>query len=72
LLGAVVAGILPWPTLAALASLIPAAGAARDLFRYAAEPGRLAPAIRATIGAAALHGLLLAIGLMAARFMAPA
>jgi 1,4-dihydroxy-2-naphthoate octaprenyltransferase len=72
LLGAVAAGILPWPTLAALVSLIPAAGAARDLFRHAAEPGRLASAIRATIGAAALHGLLLAIGLMAARFMAPA
>lgn len=72
LIGAVVAGVLPWPVLAALASLVPAAGAARDLFRYAAEPGRLAPAIRATIGAASLHGLLLAVGLTAARFMASA
>lgn len=67
LVGAVVAGVLPWPALAALASLIPAAGATRDLFRHAAQPGRLAPAIRATIGAAALHGLLLAAGLVAAR-----
>jgi 1,4-dihydroxy-2-naphthoate polyprenyltransferase len=67
LIGAVVAGILPWPTLIALASLVPAAGGARGLFRCAAAPARLAPAIRATIGAATLHGLLLASGLAAAR-----
>lgn len=67
LIGAVVARVLPWPALMALASLIPAAGATRGLFRYAATPKRLAPAIRATIGAASLHGLLLAGGLAAAR-----
>jgi len=72
LIGAVVAGALPWPALAALASLVPAAGAARDLLRHAAEPRRLAPAIRATIGAALLHGLLLAAGLTAARLLAAA
>ena len=72
LIGAVAVGALPWPALAALASLVPTAGAARDLLRYAAEPGRLAPAIRATIGAAVLHGLLLAVGLTAAHWLAVA
>jgi 1,4-dihydroxy-2-naphthoate octaprenyltransferase len=62
---------LPWPTLMALASVVPAAAGARELFKYVAEPHRLAPAIRATIGAALLHGLLLATGLVVARlFMA--
>jgi 1,4-dihydroxy-2-naphthoate octaprenyltransferase len=69
LIGTVVARILPWPALIALASLVPAAGATRELFRYAAAPTRLAPAIRATIGAASLHGLLLATGLVAARLL---
>ena len=67
LIGAVLARALPWPTLAALASIIPATVAARGLFQHVAEPRLLAPAIRATIGAALLHGLLLAVGLVAAR-----
>jgi 1,4-dihydroxy-2-naphthoate octaprenyltransferase len=55
------------PSLAALASAVPAARAVHELFQHAAEPQQLAPAIRATIGAAALHGLLLAAGLAGAR-----
>jgi 1,4-dihydroxy-2-naphthoate octaprenyltransferase len=50
----------------ALASLVPAAAslaAMRVLYRYAAEPQALAPAIKMTILAAALHGLLLAAAL---------
>jgi 1,4-dihydroxy-2-naphthoate polyprenyltransferase len=70
LIGAVLIRTLPWPTLLALASVIPAASAARELFQHATEPRRLAPAIRATIGAALLHGLLLAVGLVAARLFA--
>jgi 1,4-dihydroxy-2-naphthoate octaprenyltransferase len=71
LIGAVLMRALPWPTLMALASVVPAAAGARELFKYVAEPHRLAPAIRATIGAALLHGLLLATGLVVARlFMA--
>jgi 1,4-dihydroxy-2-naphthoate octaprenyltransferase len=66
---AVLARALPWPALAALASLVPATGAARGLFRHTGEPSRLAPAIRATIGAASLHGALLAASLVAARWL---
>ncbi|HEY5308466.1 MAG TPA: prenyltransferase [Casimicrobiaceae bacterium] len=60
-------GILPWP---ALVSLLPAAlsaRAARDLARFAENPPQLAPAIQMTIGAATLHGLLLAGALAATR-----
>jgi 1,4-dihydroxy-2-naphthoate octaprenyltransferase len=67
LIGAVLMRALPWPTLIALASIIPATLAARELIQYAADPRLLAPAIRATIGAAIVHGLLLAVGFVAAR-----
>jgi 1,4-dihydroxy-2-naphthoate octaprenyltransferase len=71
LIGAVLIRALPWPTLIALASVTPATAGARGLFQHIAEPHRLAPAIRATIGTALLHGLLLAFGLVVARlFMA--
>jgi 1,4-dihydroxy-2-naphthoate octaprenyltransferase len=70
LVAAVFARALPWPALAALVSLIPALVAARGLLRHAAEPSRLEPAIRATIGAASLHGALLAAGLVTARWLA--
>lgn len=65
---AVVLGALPWPVLAALAALAPALAATRQLLAHADRPAELVPAIRATIGAAMLHGILLAIGLGATRF----
>jgi 1,4-dihydroxy-2-naphthoate polyprenyltransferase len=67
LIGAVLTHELPWTTLIALASVIPATVAARGLFQNYAAPQQLAPAIRATIGAATLHGLLLTVGLDGAR-----
>ena len=60
-------GALPWTALAALAALAPALAATKGLLAHAAQPAQLVPAIRATIGAAMLHGILLAIGLAAAR-----
>jgi 1,4-dihydroxy-2-naphthoate octaprenyltransferase len=65
LTGAVPAsGRLPRPTLLALLALAPAAVATRDLFRFAHGPQRLAPAIKATVAAAILHGMLLSAGLL--------
>jgi 1,4-dihydroxy-2-naphthoate octaprenyltransferase len=69
LIGAVIAGSLPPITLGALLSAVPAIKAARDLLRFAEKPRELAPAIRATIGAAALHGLLLTVTLVASRWL---
>jgi 1,4-dihydroxy-2-naphthoate octaprenyltransferase len=66
LLGAVVAGWLPRSALVAVASAVMTGIAARDLVRYADQPQRLLPAIKLTIGAATLHGLLLAAALFAA------
>jgi 1,4-dihydroxy-2-naphthoate octaprenyltransferase len=60
LVAAVISKQLP---AAALAGLLPGLlswRAASELWRFAAEPQRLAPAIRATIAAACLHGLLVA------------
>lgn len=62
----VAAGWLPAACLAGALALAPAWFAARQVARHAGEPHRLAPAIRATIAAAHLHGLLLAAGLVAA------
>jgi 1,4-dihydroxy-2-naphthoate octaprenyltransferase len=59
LLGAVLAGALPAPALIALVAAIPSAQAAADLFRFSAQPRALTPAIRRTVTAALLHGLLL-------------
>ena len=67
LAGAVLAGALPALALAALASVLPAQAAARVLLREARRPEALDPAIRATIGAALLHGALLGGALFAAR-----
>jgi 1,4-dihydroxy-2-naphthoate octaprenyltransferase len=67
LAGAVLAGALPALALAALASAFPGMAAARLLARNARRPEALDPAIRATIGAALLHGSLLAVALAAAR-----
>lgn len=54
----------------ALAALLPAAlslRAARDVLRHCARPRALAPAIRQTIAAAWLHGMLLAAAIVIAR-----
>ena len=67
LIGAVSLGALPWTTLIAVAALLPALAASRQLLAHACRPAELVPAIRATIGAAMLHGILLAVGLIAAR-----
>jgi 1,4-dihydroxy-2-naphthoate octaprenyltransferase len=66
LIGAVLAGALPALALVALAAAFPAFNAARTLARNALRPAALDPAIRATIGAALLHGALLAAALFAA------
>ena len=62
---AVASGMLPAAALAALAALPLSLAAARRLLRDAEHPDRLAPAIRATIGAAMLHGAALAFALAA-------
>jgi 1,4-dihydroxy-2-naphthoate octaprenyltransferase len=59
-----VRGCLPSGALLALAALLPAGFASRELLRYASTPSRLGPAIKATIGAALLHGVILSAALM--------
>lgn len=60
-----VRGCLPAGCLIALAALVPAAYAFLQLRKYAATPRHLGPAIKATIVAALLHGLLLCGSLVA-------
>lgn len=68
LVGGVQAGALPATALVALAALLPAVGAWRQLRRFAATPGRLAPAIRRMLLAAHAQPVLLAaILLLSAR-----
>jgi len=67
LAGAVLAGALPALALVALTAAFPAVAASRLLVRHAGRPAALDPAIRATIGAALIHGTLLAAALAAAR-----
>ena len=69
LIGAVIAGALPLVTLLSFLSAVPTFKAARDLLRFAEQPKELAPAIRATIGAATQHGLLLSVALVASRWL---
>jgi 1,4-dihydroxy-2-naphthoate octaprenyltransferase len=69
LIAAVTAGWLPWAALIALGAAVPAARAARELLAHAREPARLVSALKATIGAAMMHGVLLATGLSAARLV---
>lgn len=67
LIGAVALGALPWPALVALAAAAPALGATRQLLVHAARPAELVSAIRMTIAAAMLHGVLLAVALSGTR-----
>jgi 1,4-dihydroxy-2-naphthoate octaprenyltransferase len=69
LIAAVIVGALPWVTLLALFSAAPVIQAAGDVLRFAAQPKKLAPAIRATIAATALHGCLLSAALVVSRWM---
>ena len=69
-IAAVVVGTLPWLSLVALLPAALSARAARDLLRFASRPRDLATAIQLTIGAASLHGLLLAAALVAVRVIA--
>ena len=61
------AGMLPGAALVSLVTAAMTLGAARQLFAHAAEPARLEGAIKLTIGAANLHGLVLAAALAYAR-----
>jgi 1,4-dihydroxy-2-naphthoate octaprenyltransferase len=70
LAGAVVAGALPPTTLLALFAAPLSGLAARDLLRYAHEPGKLQAAIERSIAAACAHGALLAAGLALPRVLA--
>ena len=63
---AVMAGLLPAPTLIALASAALSFAASRQLFRHAEQPARLVAPIKLTILAAVSHGVLLATGLLLA------
>lgn len=67
LMVAVAAGPLPAWCLIALLSAVPNAKAGRDVLRFAETPRNLVPAIKLTIGAASLHGLLLAVAFALAR-----
>jgi 1,4-dihydroxy-2-naphthoate octaprenyltransferase len=64
LLGQVLVGRLPVLALGALPALLPAVRAAAELHRHAHQPARLAPAIRATIAAAHMLAVLLALSLL--------
>jgi 1,4-dihydroxy-2-naphthoate octaprenyltransferase len=63
----VATGHLPWPALVSLLAAAASSGALRVLWRHAAEPAQLVPALKLTILAASLHGLLLAAVLVLAR-----
>jgi len=59
LVAAVTVGLLPTRSLAAAVAFILSASASITLLRHAQTPARLAPALKATIGAATGFGLLL-------------
>src|SRR5436190_16150608 len=65
--GAVFDGGLPRVAVIPMATLFLTAGAARQLFAHASEPARLEGAIKQTIGAANVHGLLMALALFFGR-----
>jgi 1,4-dihydroxy-2-naphthoate octaprenyltransferase len=68
--GAVAVGKLPLLALIALLPAVLSARAAKILLASAARPAELAPALPMTIGAASLHGVLLAAALVAAQHLA--
>jgi 1,4-dihydroxy-2-naphthoate octaprenyltransferase len=59
----VVSGRLPSLALASLLGLVPSALALRDLWRHAGVPSQLTFAIKMTIAAAVVHGLVLSVAL---------
>ena len=63
----VATGQLPWPALVSLLAAVASFGALRVLWRHAAEPPQLVPALKLTILAASLHGLLLGAALVLTR-----
>jgi 1,4-dihydroxy-2-naphthoate octaprenyltransferase len=65
---AVIWGAVPWLCAAGLLPALLSFKAARGLLRHATEPAQLTPAIQATIAAANVNGLLLALGLALARW----
>jgi 1,4-dihydroxy-2-naphthoate polyprenyltransferase len=65
---ALLTSALPWPAALALITLPLSLQAARQLRQYAATPAQLTSAIKLTILAANLHGLLLAGALAASAF----
>lgn len=67
LLGLVGLRILPFAALISLAGLAPAISAWRMLKDQCGQPAQLAPAIKATILAAHLHAILLAVALLIGR-----
>ena len=62
-------GLLPWPVLLGWLSLPLSLKATQGLLQHAGQPAQLAPAIRQTIAAASVHGMLLASSLVAARLL---
>lgn len=64
LVAGVVLAVLPAPTLAALMGLLPAVAATRALWPHAETPRHLLPAIKATLLAVHLYGMLLAATLI--------
>jgi 1,4-dihydroxy-2-naphthoate octaprenyltransferase len=66
-LSGVARNCLPATALISLLAWIPAAFAARELFGHADESGKLGSAIKATITAALMHGVLLACALVLSR-----
>ena len=69
LFGLVAGGRIPLWSLIALLAAVPAFVAAKQLRRFAAQPAQLAPAIRATIAAAHLLAVLLALSLVLDKFL---
>jgi len=69
LAGAVAQGVLPWPTLIALAPAVLTFRATRILFAHASDPAQLAPALPMTIAAATAHGVLLTVAMVLSRLL---
>jgi len=68
-LWAVVVGALPYLALISLVPAVISGRAAKILHASAARPAELAPALPMTIAATSLHGVLMAVALVAARYL---